>query len=191
MLVLDIAAPLIVVQAALRAAQSPVVALSIAALFPLADTLSGIVRSRRVSIIGAVSLAAILIGLGLAYVTGNALFAILKDSAFTLVFSLMFLGSLASSRPLIFRLYEQMVDAEARAVLDRTWKEQPGLRHAFRSMTLVWGVGLLLEAALRVLASFTLPVAAAASLSPWIAFICIGALIWWTVRFARTRGRAR
>jgi hypothetical protein len=187
MLALDVALPLITVQVMLRAGQSPIAALSLAALFPFADTLIGILRSHRVSIIGAVSLAAILTGLGLAFVTGNALFAILKDSAFTLVFAIIFLGSLAGARPLVFRLNQQMVDGEAGALLDRAWLENPAVRRGFRLMTLVWGLGLLAEAGLRVVASFTLPVAKAASLSPWIAFVCIGGLIWWTVRFARER----
>lgn len=197
MLALDIVLPLIAVQAMLRAGQSPIAALSLAALFPLADTLIGIIRSRRVSIIGAVSLAAILTGLGLAFMTGNALFAILKDSAFTLVFALIFLGSLASSRPLVFRLNQQMVGDAGAAFFDRAWEEYPSVRRAFRRMTIVWGLGLLTEAGLRVIASFTLPVAIAASLSPWIAFVCIGGLIVWTVRFARanstrlTRAAAR
>jgi hypothetical protein len=187
MLGLDVVLPLIEVQVMLRAGQSPVAALSLAALFPFADTLLGIVRSRRVSIIGAVSLAAILTGLGLAFVTGNALFAILKDSAFTLVFAIIFLGSLAGARPLVFRLNQQMAGADAAVLLDRAWLAHPEVRRPFRLMTLVWGLGLLAEAGLRVLASFTLPVAKAASLSPWIAFVCIGGLILWTVRFARAR----
>lgn len=189
MLALDIVLPLIVVQAALRTGRTPIVALSLAAMFPLADTLIGIVWSRRVSIIGAISLTAILTGLGLAFVTGNALFAILKDSAFTLVFALIFLGSLASSRPLIFHLNAQMVDPAAGQALERAYDEQPGVRRAFRLLTLVWGLGLLAEAGLRVLVSFTLPVATAAALSPWIALACIGSLIWWTVHFARTHRR--
>jgi hypothetical protein len=185
MLALDIALPLIAVQAMLRAGQSPIVALSLAALFPFADTLIGIVRSRRVSIIGAISLAAILTGLGVAFVTRNALFAILKDSAFTLVFAIIFLGSLASARPLVFRLNAQLVDEDAAAVFERAWDAYPAVRRAFRLMTLVWGLGLLAEAGLRVTASFTLPIASAAAVSPWIAFVCIGGLILWTVRFAR------
>jgi hypothetical protein len=190
MLALDIVLPLIAVQAMLRAGQSPIAALSLAALFPLTDTLIGIVRSHRVGIIAGVSLAAILTGLGLAFFTGNAIFAILKDSAFTLVFAIVFLSSLLSSRPLVFRLNQQMVGTGTAAFFDRAWDEYPAVRRAFRLMTLVWGLGLLAEAGLRVIASLALPVATAAALSPWIAFVCIGGLILWTVRTGRA-GAAR
>ncbi len=190
MLALDVVLPLVAVQTGLHAGLSPVAALSVAALFPLADTVLGIVRSHGVSIIAAVSLAAILTGLGLALATGNALFAILKDSAFTLVFSIIFLGSLATSRPLVFRLYRQMLDPGAGAALESTWNERAAFRSVFRLMTLVWGLGLLGEALLRVLTSFTLPVRAAAAASPWIAFVCIGGLIAWTVLYSRARTRA-
>lgn len=191
MLALDVVLPLIAVQAGLHAGLSPVVALSLAAVFPLADTLLGIVQTRSVSIIAAVSLGAILTGIGLAFATGNALFAILKDSLFTLVFSAFFLGSLAGKRPLIFRLNRQMLDVSGAAALDRAWGERPGVRRAFRLMTLVWGLGLLGEALLRVIASFTLPLATAAAASPWIALGCIGGLILWTVLYVRVlRGAA-
>jgi intracellular septation protein A len=189
MLALDVVLPLIAVQLSLHARLSAVIALSLAALFPLADTILGFVQSRTVSIIGAVSLIAIVTGIGLAFATGNALFAILKDSAFSLVFSLLFLASLAAKRPLVFRLNQQML-GPAGAALDEAWTQRPGVRKTFRLMTLVWGVGLLLEALLRVVASFTLPVATAAATSPWIALGCIGGLIGWTVVYAQARRRA-
>lgn len=190
MLALDVVLPLVAVQTGLHAGLTPVVALAVAALFPLADTVLGIVQSRSVSIIAAVSMVAILTGLGLAFTTGNALYAILKDSAFTLVFSLLFLGSLASSQPLVFRLYRQMLDPSAGAALQGVWNERAAFRSVFRLMTLVWGLGLLGEALLRVLVSFTLPVRAAAGASPLIAFLCIGGLIAWTVLYSRARRRA-
>ncbi len=190
MLALDVVLPLVAVQTGLHAGLTPVVALAIAALFPLADTVLGILQSRSVSIIAAVSLAAILTGLGLAFATGNALYAILKDSAFTLVFSLLFLGSLASSQPLVFRLYRQMLDRSAEAALQAVWNERAAFRSVFRLMTLVWGLGLLGEALLRVLVSFTLPVRTAAGASPFIAALCIGGLIAWTVLYSRARRRA-
>jgi hypothetical protein len=190
MLALDIVLPLIVVQGSLRFGLSAVVALSIAALFPLADTVIGFVAARTVSIIGAVSLVAILTGIGLAFSTGDARFAILKDSAFSFLFSLLFLASLASSRPLIFRLNAQMIDPAGAAAFERAWTERAAVRDTFRFMTLVWGLGLLLEALVRVLASFTLPVRTAAAASPWIAFVCIGGLIAWTIGYAKARRQA-
>ncbi len=57
-------------------------------------------------------------------------------------------------------------------------------------MTLVWGLGLLLDALLRVALSFSAPVATAAAVSPWIALVCIGGLILWNVFYARARVRA-
>ena len=57
-------------------------------------------------------------------------------------------------------------------------------------MTLVWGVGLLLEAITRVVVVFTLPLAAATSASPIIAVVFIGGLLLWTVRYAKARRAA-
>jgi len=190
MLALDVVLPLIVVQASLRAGLSPVLALSLAALFPLADAILGIIAARSVNVIAGVSLLAILIGIGLAFMTGNALFAILKDSVFTLVFGLLFLGSLGASRPLVFRLNRQMLEPPGAAALDRAWDERAAVRHTFRLMTWVWGLGLLSEALLRVIAGFALPVARAAAVSPWISFVFVGGLIAWTVLYVRSRRKA-
>jgi hypothetical protein len=189
MLALDVVCPLVAVQVSLRAGLSPVLALSAAALFPLADATLGIARSRRVNIVAAVSLAAILTGLGLAFATHNALFAILKDSAFTLIFGALFLGSLATARPLVFRLYRETLDPKGVGRLESAWLERPAVRRTFRLMTLAWGLGLVCEAVVRAIVSFSVPLALAAALSPCIAFAFIGGLIVWTVLYAQARRR--
>ncbi len=61
-------------------------------------------------------------------------------------------------------------------------------------MTAVWGVGLLTEAAARIVAAFTLPPATSTLVSPTIAIAAFGALIAWTVAYTRAlrrRGAAR
>ena len=190
MLTLDVVLPLLVVEFGLGAGLAPVMVLAVAALFPFTDTVIGIARTRAVSIIAAVSLLAILAGIALALTTGNAVFAILKDSAFTLILSAIFLGSLATREPLIYRLYSQMLDERGRLLLETLWQERPLLVQSFRLMTLVWGVGLLAEAVVRFVVTLTAPVATAAAASPWIAFGCIGTLITWTVLYSRARRRA-
>jgi intracellular septation protein A len=188
---LSIGAPLVVVEVLLHLGRSPTVALACGALFPLADLVYGVVRSRRLGAIPALSFVAIVAGLGLAFATGNALFAILKDSLFTTVFGLVFLGSLLGPRPLIFQLNRDLAgeDAGALAAIDALW-ERPAARQAFRLMTLVWGVGLLLEASVRVVVALTLPVTTAAALSPLIPVAVIGGLLVWTVRYVRARRAA-
>jgi hypothetical protein len=57
-------------------------------------------------------------------------------------------------------------------------------------ITVVWGLGLLLDATIRIVATFALPLVTATSLSPVISVVAIGLLAAWTVVYARTRRRA-
>ena len=180
--------PLIAIQVLLHRGVSPVVALAIAAIFPLGEMVYEATQTKRLGVIAIVSFIGIVVGFGLSFATGNAIFALLKDSLFTCVFGLLFLGSLATARPLIYRLNLDLAGADpvARAASEALW-ERPAARQAFRLMTLVWGAGLLLEAGARVVAAIALPIASATAASPIISVFVIGTLLAWTVLYARAR----
>jgi hypothetical protein len=168
-----------------------VIALAVAAIFPLGEMAYEGVQTKRVGVIAGVSFIGIAVGFALSFATGNAIFALLKDSFFTGVFGLLFLASLATPRPLIYRLNLDLAGADtaARAASAALW-ERPAARRVFRLMTLVWGVGLLLEAGTRVGAAFALPIASATALSPLIAIVAIGGLLAWTVLYTRAQRAA-
>ena len=190
-LIVSVALPLITVQALLRTGTPAVTALAIAAIFPFADAVIGLVRRRRFDPIAVLSLVAIVVGIGTSGITGNAGFAVAKDPLFTIVFGLLFLGSLFAPRPMIFHLGRQFAsggDPAAMAAWDARWS-QPGFRRTIRLITAVWGCGLLLEAVLRVVAAFTLPVTTSTIVSPVLQVVTFGALIWWTTSYARALRR--
>ncbi len=109
-------------QLLLRNGTPAVTALAIAAIFPFGDAVAGLVRKRRFDPIAVLSLIAIVVGIGTSGITGNAGFAVAKESLFTLVFGLVFLGSLAAPRPMIFQFGRQFAtggDPAAAAALGR------------------------------------------------------------------------
>jgi len=194
MLTLSVVLPLVAIAVLLAHGASPVIALTSGSCFPIIEIVFEAVRTKRVGIVPPVVLASIIFGLGAAFITGNAVFAVLKDSVFTLVFGIVFLGSLATPRPLIFRLNRDMAaDDRARAATDALW-QHPAARNTFRVLTVVWGVGLIAEAVTRAIVAFTLPIAKAAALSPVIAAVAIAGLVAFTIiysRAARRRAAAR
>jgi hypothetical protein len=103
-LALSLVLPLIVIQVLLHRGISPVIALAVATVFPLIEMAYEAATTKRVGLIAVISLIGIIAGFGLSFATGNAVFALLKDSLFTAVFGFIFLGSLATPRPLIYRL---------------------------------------------------------------------------------------
>jgi hypothetical protein len=188
----NVVVPLVVAQWLLHQGRSPVFALSVAALFPLGDGIVSIVR-RRIDLLGVMSFSAIVLGIALSLATGNAAFAIAKESLFTGAFGLGFLISLTLKRPLIFWFGRQFNadNPDAVAAWDANW-ERPGFRKVLRLMTLVWGVGLLTEAAARVAFALTLTPAVAIVVSPTIGIGSIALLVVWTTSYAaKARRRAQ
>jgi hypothetical protein len=188
---LSVAAPLIVIQVALHNGVAPLYALALATVFPLIEMAYELVTTRHIGVIAIVSFIGIVVGFGLSFATGNAVFALLKDSVLTGTFGIVFLVSLATPKPLIYRLNLELAGADraARAASEALW-EFPAARRSFRLITLVWGVGLLLEAVTRVVVVFTLPLATATSASPIIAVVFVGGILLWTVRYAKARRAA-
>ncbi|HEX3468486.1 MAG TPA: VC0807 family protein [Candidatus Elarobacter sp.] len=194
-LLVSVVAPLVVAQVLLRNGMPAVEALAIAAVFPLAEALYGLVKARRFEPIAVLSLIAVVAGIGLAGFTGNAGFAVAKESIFTAVFGVVFLGSLAAPRPMIFvlgRQYASGDDPTVAAAWDERWAI-PGVRRTVRLITLVWGCGFLIEAGLRVIVAFRLPATSSTIVSPLLGIVTFGLLIVWTlrtVRLARQRAAA-
>ena len=124
---LSLVLPLIAIQVLLHRGVSPIIALGAATVFPLAEMVYEIVQTKRVGVIAIVSLAGIVVGFGLSFATGNAIFALLKDSLLTGVFGLLFLGSLLTSRPLIYRLNLDLAGSNptALAAAEALWSARP------------------------------------------------------------------
>ena len=64
-----------------------------------------------------------------------------------------------------------------------------GFRRIFRIITAVWGVGFLLEAALRVAIVYNTSTSTALSLSKVMPYIWVGIFMTWTVAYGRYQGR--
>ena len=64
-----------------------------------------------------------------------------------------------------------------------------GFRHIFRIITAVWGVGFLLEAALRVAIVDNTSTGTALSLSKVMPYIWVGIFVAWTVAYGRYQGK--
>ena len=189
-LVLSLVIPLVAIQGLLHLGLAPLLVIGIATVFPLIELVLEVRHTHRVGFISIVAIAGIVFGFGLSYVTGNAVFPVLKDSAFTFVFGLLFLGSLLTPRPLIYRLNLDMAGGTpaGRDAAIALW-EKPHVRRAFRIMSAVWGLGLISDAAVRAIVSFTQPLSTAAALSPFISVVVFGGLIGWNMLYVRLMRR--
>jgi hypothetical protein len=100
---------------------------------------------------------------------------------------LLFLSSLLWKRPIIFYLARQVMEAggaERLAWWNGLW-EHARFRRTMRVMTTVWGVGYVLEAAIRVVCALTLTPGTVVILSPIMGIGTTIGLILWTRRYGQ------
>ncbi|HUZ12158.1 MAG TPA: VC0807 family protein [Caulobacteraceae bacterium] len=158
---------------------------------PIAWSIVEFARRRRVDALSMLVLAGIALSL-LAFLGGGGVrFLQLRERLVTGLIGLVFLGSAAIGRPLIYQL--------ARATsLRRSPEEAASLeglrdnvyfRRTMLIMTLVWGVGLLLDCAVCSALVFMVSVRTFLVISPVIGYATTGSLALWTFLYARRQRR--
>lgn len=174
---------------------SEVVALSVAATFPLIESIFDFARHRRFDLIAVFALIGIVVSLIGVLLGGDSKILLIKESFFTGALGLACFVSLLLPRPLMFYVGRQFMagkDREKIAQFDAQW-QHPYARFVHRLITVVWGVAFVDEFILRVVLIYTLPVAFVLAVSPiLLGAITVGTFVWTFayVRYATKRGLA-
>ncbi|HET9690346.1 MAG TPA: VC0807 family protein [Acidimicrobiales bacterium] len=172
---------------------SDAVALAWAGVPAAGYVLARLARTRRVDPIGALMLAGFAVGVAASLALGGDAFVLkIRESAFTVVFGALCLVSLRAARPMMFHIGKALSagdDPDRRAAYDRLLDSEHG-RQAFRTITAVWGCGLVAECAVRVALAVSLSTSLFLVVTPAIQFACFCAMFGFTVAWAR-RGRRR
>jgi intracellular septation protein A len=150
-LVINGVLPIVLYQLLTGRGVAVVPALVAGSVFPLAYSLWGWERTRRLEVIAAISLAFIVISAAASLVSGRPRFTLIKESFFTGIFGLVFLGSLLAARPLMFYVIREFVsggDPERVRWWNDRW-QYPGFRHTMRVITAVWGLTFVADALIR------------------------------------------
>jgi hypothetical protein len=120
----------------------------------------------------------------------------LRENLVTGAIGLVFLGSAAIGKPIIYQLAVAGAARQSSAAADelRNLKDNVNFRRTMTFMTLVWGFGLLAATAIACVLVFTLSIKTYLLVSPFVGYGIMGLLALWTVWFsrrARRRGRVR
>ncbi|HWE69841.1 MAG TPA: VC0807 family protein [Acidimicrobiales bacterium] len=150
------------------------------------------VRRRSIDPIGAIVIFGFVAGLLASYALGGSAFVLkIRDSAFTSLFGLACLLSLyGGHRPLTFYIGRAMSagdDPGRRAAFDGLW-EMPPARVLLIIINTAWGVGLICDAAARVLLALVLPTGPFLAVSPVVSGIFLGGLgafTFWVTKWGR------
>jgi hypothetical protein len=182
--VFDIGGPLALYSLLRAHGFSEVAALILSGIFPAVGVAISVISNRRLDVIGVLVLGGILVGTVIGLISHSARLFLLEGSVPTGLFGLACLGSLRTRRPLlyIFALEFMGQDTAKGREFASLWQYQE-FRHTFRVMTAVWGVGYLVEAAVRVVIvehTSTGTALASSKITPYIFAAILGA---WTALY--------
>jgi hypothetical protein len=174
---------------------SDAVALAIAGIPAAAWVCFQFLRLRRIDPIGAIVLFGFVAGLAVSYAMGGNAFVLkVRDSGFTFLFGLACVVSAKlAKKPLTYyvgRALSAGSDPERGRRYDELW-ELPPARATFRLINLVWGVGLMCDAATRVVLAADLSTKTFLAVSPIVGGAYIGSMglfTVWIVGRSRHRG---
>ena len=188
--VFDIAIPLVAYGVLRSAGLTTVTALVLSGVVPAVGVAVGVVRHRHLDVVGALVLAGIAVGAVLGLVSHDARLVLVEGSVGTGVFGVACLGSLRTRRPLMFGLALEFVGPDTAKGREMTglW-QYDGYRRVFRVITAGWGVGFLLEAALRIVIVYNTSTNTALASSKITPFSWLAVLSAWTVGYGAQQKR--
>ncbi len=164
-------------------------ALIVAGCFSVGYILIQFLRQRTVDVVGL----AVLAGFVLSVITstllgGNAYVLKVRDGFFTLLFGVACIVTLYThDRPAFFyvnRYLSAGTDPAKVSAFDRL-HDLPLGRHTFRTLSVVWGIGLVVEASTRLTLAEVLPTGTFIAVSPIITGSVIGSLFAFTAVYTK------
>ena len=162
-------------------------ALIAAGAFSVAWILLQGIRRRRVDLVGAAVLLGFTVGVvGSTLLGGNAYVLKVRDGFFTALFGVACIVTLYThDRPALFYVgrYLSAGQRPRQGVrLRPSCTSCPIGRHTFRVLSVVWGIGLVVEASCRLTLADVLPTGTFLAVSPFITASVIGGLFAFTAR---------
>lgn len=165
---------------------SELTALIFATLFPVGESVWGLVRERQLDPIAVVVLLGIAVDAGALFLGGSPRLLLLRESLFTGAFGAACFVSLVLPRPLMFyfgRYFMAGTDAVKRRNFDLSWT-LPEVRHGNRLVTTVWGIVFVGELVIRIGLIDAVSAAWVLVISPLILGVLTVATIVWSLAYA-------
>ena len=128
----------------------------------------------------------------LAFIGGGGVrFLQLREQLVTGLIGLVFLGSAAMGRPLIYYLARATELRKSPADAERLEKlrDKQGFRRTMTTMTLVWGFGLIAQTVIACLLVFRMSIANYLIVNPILNYGAMGCLALWTFWYVRRQKR--
>ena len=154
---------------------------------PIVWSIVEFARHRRVDALSILVLLGIALSL-LAFIGGGSVRLLqLREKMVTVIIGCVFLGSAAIGRPLIYQLARASMIRKSSSELQQfeSLNANRYFRRTMTIMTLVWGFGLLADAAVSAALIYTISIRDYLIAGPFIGYGTMGALSLWTFFYAR------
>jgi len=158
----------------------------------LIDSIVGVIRRKRIDLLAGIVVAGIAITLIATALGGSPKVYLIRESFFTSAFGLAFLVSLFFKKPLAFYISRHFATGnhpENIPWFDSLWQYHQ-FRHTMHVVTVVWGIGLLGEAALRTFLVMVMSIEQFLIISPFVLYGITGVLVVWMFLYSR-QGRKK
>ncbi|RLL68624.1 VC0807 family protein [Streptomyces sp. Z26] len=156
-LLCDLVAPMVLFYVFRAVGMGQLPALLLSATPPLIHTLYSMVKHRKVDTIGVFVILIVGLSAAVSVISGDPRAVLVRGAVLTGLISLWILSTIWLARPFVYRAMEALLPAK-RAKMDELWHNDPSFRRLWNRLTLLWGVGLLIDALIRLVMAYTLPV---------------------------------
>jgi len=161
---------------------------------PILWSIVELVRHRRIDALSLLVIAGIVLSIVAAFGTGSARMLQLREKLVTGLIGLIFLGSALIGRPLIYELAaagmrRKGADSADELAHFESLRENASFRRTMTVMTLVWGIGLIIDVAIGVVLVFALSIKDYLIVGPIFGYAFMGALSLWTFWYAKRAKR--
>jgi hypothetical protein len=170
---------------------STVLSLVLSGILPAVGVAITAVQLRKLDIFGVMVLAGILMGSILGLTTHDPRLYLAEGSVPSLIFAVACLASLRAKEPLIYRIALEFLgpDTKRGREITAAWPS-PIFKRAFRNITVAWGVGYLIEGALRLVVAEITSTGIALLCSKVMPYVFATVLAVWTLVYGERRRKA-
>ncbi|MFF0338801.1 VC0807 family protein [Kribbella sp. NPDC004875] len=158
---IDLVLPLLIFYGLRRAGVGVVGATLAGSVIPVVRTAYAVIRGSKVDWMAVFMIVALAVGTVASLAMHSPRMLLAKDGVITALCGLWMLGTVALGKPLLLAIGRGIAEAKrgkgGGEVWARRWDDEPRFRHGIRLITIVWGVGLVADAVVRVVIAYTLP----------------------------------
>ena len=157
----DVVAPIALYYGSRSAGMSVYFALLAGAVVPGITTTVRLIKGGTLDGLAVFVMTTMLIGVGIALIAGSPRFLLAKEAWVTAVGGAWFLVSARGRRPLAFLFARPLLEGR-RAFTSESWtslwERLPQFRRVWRISSVIWGLGLLVDAGIRIVTAYSLPI---------------------------------